>query len=202
MNDKAVLVTIIVILSAILLFLIREIYKARRGETTLMVDILNRLGQAPNRSSNHRQQNHVSQTRAQMNNSAVAPRARTEVRTPAPSRPNPVNRPAPTPSVNNTATETGTMVYFANDRHGQIDREYRFKYKKVGNGWRAYILRTPSFGVRNTGSGIIHRLTDNNGQFYICWDRQVDTLKDMQTISRHWADSIQEYIATGRFTTS
>lgn len=28
-------------------------------------------------------------------------------------------------------TETGPMVYFANDRHGRSDREYRFNYKKV-----------------------------------------------------------------------
>lgn len=27
--------------------------------------------------------------------------------------------------------ETGPMVYYANDRHGGKDREYRFNYKKV-----------------------------------------------------------------------
>lgn len=32
-------------------------------------------------------------------------------------------------------TETGPMVYFANDRHGRSDREYRFNYKKVNGSW-------------------------------------------------------------------
>lgn len=113
-----------------------------------------------------------------------------------------VNRPASNrplvPAVQDNITETGPMIYFANDRHGRRDREYRFNYKKVGNGWRAYIIRTPNLGHRNTSSGVIHRLNDSNG-YYICWDRQVETLKDIQIISRRWADSIQEYISTGRF---
>ncbi len=113
-----------------------------------------------------------------------------------------VNRPAPNrrlvPASRDFITETGPMVYFANDRHGRADKEYRFNYKKVGSGWRAYILRMPSLCGRSDGSGTIHRLHDDVG-YYICWDSQVNTLKDMQTISRRWADSIQEYISTGRF---
>ncbi len=107
------------------------------------------------------------------------------------------NRPL-VPASRDGITETGPMVYFANDRHGRSDREYRFNYKKVGGGWRAYILRMPNLGNRDSGGGVIHRLHDNSG-YYICWDRQVNTLKDMQNISRRWADSIQEYISTGRF---
>ena len=107
------------------------------------------------------------------------------------------NRPL-VPSSRDNITETGPMVYFANDRHGRSDKEYRFNFKKVNGGWRAYILRTPSFGRNSTGSGVIHRLQDNSG-YYICWDRPVNTLKDMQIISRRWADSIQEYMSTGRF---
>ena len=107
------------------------------------------------------------------------------------------NRPL-VPARRDSITETGPMVYFANDRHGSNDKEYRFNYKKVGNGWRAYILRMPSLGGRSDESGTIHRLHDSGG-YYICWDRPVNTLKDMQTISRRWADSIQEYISTGRF---
>ena len=41
-------------------------------------------------------------------------------------------------------TETGPMVYFADDRHGRSEREYRFNYKKVKGSWRAYILRMPN----------------------------------------------------------
>lgn len=93
--------------------------------------------------------------------------------------------------------ETGPMVYFANDRHGRPDREYHFSYKRVGGTWRAYILRMPDLDSRSGGSAETHRLWDNNRP-YICWDRTVTTLKDMQIISREWADSIQEYIATGK----
>lgn len=93
--------------------------------------------------------------------------------------------------------ETGPMIYFANDRHGSTDKEYQFNYRKVNGVWRAYIVKMPSLRGRNSGSAITHRLYDN-GRAYICWDRPVTNLKDMQVISRAWADNIQEYIATGR----
>jgi hypothetical protein len=94
-------------------------------------------------------------------------------------------------------TETGPMVYFADDRHGRPDREYRFNYKMVNGSWRAYILRMPNLCGRDAGAVATHRLFDN-GQTYICWNAKVRTLKEMQTISRVWANHIQEYIATGQ----
>lgn len=94
-------------------------------------------------------------------------------------------------------SETGPMVYFANDRHGQTDKEYRFNYKKVNGSWRAYILRMPSLGSREASGVVTHRMFDN-GRPYVCWDSPVNTLKDMQTISKVWADNLQEYIATGK----
>ena len=94
--------------------------------------------------------------------------------------------------------ETGPLVYYANDRHGGKDREYRFNYKKVNGSWRAYILRMPSLGNRDARSIPTHRLWDDSNNVYICWDKTVNSLKDMQNISRVWADCIQEYIATGK----
>ena len=94
--------------------------------------------------------------------------------------------------------ETGPMVYYANGRHGGKDREYRFNYKKVNGSWRAYILRMPSLGNRDARSIPTHRLWDDSNNAYICWDKTVNSLKDMQNISRVWADCIQEYIATGK----
>lgn len=104
-------------------------------------------------------------------------------------------RPVPVPP--SQKNETGPMVYYANDRHGSSDREYRFNYKKVNGFWRAYILRPPSFGNRWTDGYTTHRLWDGTNP-YVCWDRPVDSLKDMQSISKIWADCIQEYIATGK----
>jgi hypothetical protein len=94
-------------------------------------------------------------------------------------------------------TETGSMVYFANDKHGQADKEYRFNYKKINGGWRAYILKMPDLQSRDAKSIPTHRLWDENHNPYICWKGKVTSLKDMQNISRVWADSIQQYIATG-----
>ncbi len=97
----------------------------------------------------------------------------------------------------NENPETGPMVYFANDRHGSRDNEYQFNYKRVGGSWRAYILKMPSLGYRDSSGSITHRLYDN-GKPYVCWDSPVRSLKGMQTISKAWADGIQEYIATGQ----
>ena len=91
--------------------------------------------------------------------------------------------------------ETGPMIYFANDRHHSVDREYQFNYRKVGSTWRAYILKMPNLGGRS--SGIPHRLSDHRGS-YICWSGSVNNLKDIQNISRAWADNAQEYMVTGK----
>ena len=104
------------------------------------------------------------------------------------------NRPVPL----SQKTETGPMVYYANDTHGAADKEYRFNYKKVNGAWRAYILRMPSLGNRDPKSIPTHRLWDEENKPYICWKGTVNSLKDMQNISRVWADCIQEYIATGK----
>lgn len=63
--------------------------------------------------------------------------------------------------------ETGPMVYFADDRHGSRDREYRFNYKKVNGTWRAYILRMPDLRGRNASGLVTHRLFDGT-KAYIC----------------------------------
>lgn len=94
--------------------------------------------------------------------------------------------------------ETGPMVYYANNPHGRRDCEYRFNYKKVGGSWRAYILRMPSLCGRDGDLHKTHRFTDGHGAYWVCWDSPVNSLKDMQAISRVWANSVQEYIATGK----
>ena len=108
------------------------------------------------------------------------------------------------PANTRNQNETGVMVYFANDKHGRADREYRFNYKRVYDSkfekycWRAYIVRMPSLCGRDPDLHKTHRFTNGNGQCWVCWDSPVNSLKDMQAISRVWADSLQEYIATGK----
>lgn len=96
-----------------------------------------------------------------------------------------------------SSAETGPIVYYAANGYGIGDREYRFNYKKVGGSWRAYILKMPSLRGRAGDGHSTHRLWDGDKP-YICWDRSVNSLNDMQSISRVWADSVQEYIATGK----
>ena len=100
-------------------------------------------------------------------------------------------------SIGESITETGPMVYYANDNHGRRDKEYRFNYKKVNGFWRAYILQMPSLEGRASDGHTTHRLWDGSRP-YVCWDTPVGSLGDIQAISRVWADCIQEYIATGK----
>jgi len=93
--------------------------------------------------------------------------------------------------------QTGPMYYYAQTSGIVQDNVYCFNYCRVQDGWRAYILEMPDLRGRSGSGAITHRLYDQ-GRPYICWDRPVATLKDIQAISFVWADSIQEYIATGK----
>lgn len=111
-------------------------------------------------------------------------------------RPQPAADPTPRPTPRQNG-ETGPMIYYANDPHGRADREYRFNYKRVNGSWRAYILKMPNLCGREASGVVTHRLFDGRTP-YVCWNCAVEKLEDMQTISRVWADNIQEYIATGK----
>lgn len=134
----------------------------------------------------------ISLSNARSNNNrnvaASAPRPRTVQAAPVNIRPD--------STTNMRRFETGSMVYFANDRFGTADKEYRFNYKQIGGSWRAYILRIPN--IRGRSGSIPHILHDENGN-YICWSGVVNNLKDMQNISRAWADRAQNYMVTGNW---
>ena len=95
------------------------------------------------------------------------------------------------------AIETGPMVYYANDSRGNRDNEYQFNYMKIGGYWRAYILKMPVLGKRDPGRAMTHIQYDD-GRPYVSWDGAVTSLKDMQTISRDWADDCQEHFVSGK----
>ena len=118
-------------------------------------------------------------------------------RTEPPSRPAPRRVTNPQPADRSQLSETGNMIYYANNRHGRRDYEYKFNYKKVNGAWRAYIIRMPDLNGRNGAASITHRLYDN-GNAYVCWDTPLSTLKEAQIVSKKWADCLQEYIATGK----
>ncbi|MGN0437784.1 MAG: hypothetical protein ACI4F4_04615 [Lachnospiraceae bacterium] len=102
------------------------------------------------------------------------------------------------PSNNNHAT-VGPVIYYGNSNHNASDVEFKFKYVFKNGGWRAYIIRQPSFNGRDEALAITHRWRDpDNNMYYVCWDTPVTQIKDMQIISKAWADNILEYIATGK----
>lgn len=99
----------------------------------------------------------------------------------------------------NQHDSVGPVIYYGNTNHNARDVEFRFKYVFKNGSWRAYILRHPSFNGRDEALTVTHRYRDHeNNMYYVCWDSPVVQLKDMQNVSKFWADSILEYIATGK----
>ena len=82
-------------------------------------------------------------------------------------------------------------------RKGSSDCYYKFRIKRRGDGYRCYIVRTPSFRGRSTAAHTIHYLTDSAGK-YICFTAKIKKLQQAQTLCRTWADQAQKYIETGR----
>ena len=102
-------------------------------------------------------------------------------------------------SRDNQKTTVGPVIYYGNSKHNASDVEFRFKYMLVNGGWRAYIIRQPSFKGRNESLSVTHRYRDsNNNMYYVCWDTVITDIKDIQNVSKFWADCILEYIATGK----
>jgi len=96
---------------------------------------------------------------------------------------------------------------FGNPPHKVIDiyktsdgtgTRYVFSFEKQSGGtWRVYIEDQPSYGRRSSGAHETHRLSDG-GRKYICWDSQLNSLKDAKGVAALWSDKTQEYIRTGR----
>ena len=80
---------------------------------------------------------------------------------------------------------------------GSSDCYYIFRIKRRLDGYRCYIVRTPSFRGRSTSAHTIHYLTDSAGK-YICFTAKINKLQQAQTLCRTWADQAQKYIETGR----
>jgi hypothetical protein len=77
-------------------------------------------------------------------------------------------------------------------------RDYSFTFEHLEGGWRVYLDSSPDYHGRPSGSLESHRL-DIGGRPYICWDRTLSTISEAQAVAALWADSTENYIATGRF---
>lgn len=105
------------------------------------------------------------------------------------------------------------IVYLADNPHNLPDNLYVFSIDyvydttvKCENGdigsytFRAYIVRMPDLRGRDPNGHITHRWFDNTHRLppWICWDTALTNKQDMYIICRIWANSLQEYIATGK----
>ncbi len=77
-------------------------------------------------------------------------------------------------------------------------RDYSFTFVFERDGWKVYINNSPDYGRRAPGSVETHRL-DLWGHPYVCWNTTIPTLSKAQAVAALWADSTENYIATGRF---
>lgn len=69
---------------------------------------------------------------------------------------------------------------------------FRFRFARVGDGIRIYILELP-----NPARGSCHILSDSRGQ-YICWEGTIERLSGAQAIAAVWAEATLVYQRTGR----
>ncbi len=90
----------------------------------------------------------------------------------------------------------GPVDYYANARHNQADKWFRFTYRKVRGDWLTYIERMPNLNGRSGDLHRTHRYRNGN-TYWICYDPQPRTLEEAKSVSRAWADRELEYIATG-----
>jgi len=76
---------------------------------------------------------------------------------------------------------------------------FTFRYSYVGSSWRAYIVSSPSYGIRSNDWHSTHRYYDDGkGMYYVCWTENLARLDHMVEVSKLWAKKTAEYIDTGR----
>ena len=90
------------------------------------------------------------------------------------------------------------LVYYPGKVREHEYNYYRFRIVKLSEGYRCYIMRSPSYGKRCTDSVRTHRFgLDQIGPPYVCWSVNIETLRDAEAVCKIWADYTQKYIRTG-----
>ena len=80
--------------------------------------------------------------------------------------------------------------------HGKTNRfAFQIEYTSL-NGYRAYIIQAPPYGIRSDSLMATHRLTDN-GRYYICWSEKIWDLQELKRVIALWCYATVMYIADG-----
>lgn len=96
-----------------------------------------------------------------------------------------------------TQPQKSLYRYMARGSNPYAQRAYEFEIVREDGGYRAYIKKGPSYGLRKQDMHSTHRMYD--GRYYICWTNKVHSEADMKTIARHWSDCTQAYIENGTY---
>lgn len=89
------------------------------------------------------------------------------------------------------------LRYWSEVGWNKTDNRYEFKIKERIDGYRIYILRSPSYGKQLTDCQSTHRYISGK-KYYICWSTPIVRLCDAEAIARTWAEYTQNYIQTGQ----
>lgn len=81
---------------------------------------------------------------------------------------------------------------------GGFDYQFTFSWRRQHGDWRIYIDRQPSYGGRDASEVATHRL-GTSSRPYVCWTAPLRSYEDARQVAALWADSTQQYIATGVF---
>ena len=78
-------------------------------------------------------------------------------------------------------------------------RTYEFELKRLSDGSiRPYIVRQPSYGLRDSSCHATHRLHDNaTRRPYICWTNKLTSEQEAAKVAAGWAARTDVYIDTG-----
>ena len=88
--------------------------------------------------------------------------------------------------------------YSAETTKRYLDHDYIFSIEKIGNVYRCYVNRYPSFRGRNTANYLYHILRESKTRrVYICWTGAIRTRDQAMTLCENWANATQKFIDTG-----
>jgi hypothetical protein len=73
---------------------------------------------------------------------------------------------------------------------------YGFHIARYAGSYRIYIVRQPSYGCRDSGVSVTHRLQDGRGT-YVCWAGNLETEEQARAVAAQWAEATQAYILEG-----
>jgi hypothetical protein len=77
---------------------------------------------------------------------------------------------------------------------------FKFRFYQIGDYYEIDILAMPSYGIRDAGPHITHRLTSARGGYKICFGdpKIVTTLSGAKQWAGMWSEHTMNYIKSGR----